>query len=70
MRKLISSDGNLGQNRAEWGNALPVGIFCMRTGGELDLFVCAIEDNIKPCQEGVDVWDRCVFLVLKVKYRE
>jgi len=51
------SDGELGR-RIEcvlFLYLLPMGVLGMGPGGKLNLFVCAVEDDVEPGQEGVNV---------------
>ena len=35
---------------------LPVSVFCMRASRELDFLVGAVERDVEPCKESVDVF--------------
>ena len=31
-------------------------VLCMRSGGELDLLMCALERYVEPCKKRMDIW--------------
>ena len=45
------------------GNVLPMGVVCMRTGGELCFLMCACKEDVEPRYESVNV---CITEVSKV----
>ena len=48
-----------------WDDVLPMGVLCVGAGGEFCFFVCAVEEDVEPGYESVDIWRDAFLLKLK-----